>query len=152
MEAARLADGVAPLSGHIVDALAGDDDLYLFVADSRRPVGVAVRHADDPAELVVQTDFRGRGFGRSLLTGSLLAVGRVWAHGNLPAAQALSSSLQLRTVRTLLQMRRALPADHRSELPAGVRLRTFLPGQDDEQFLTVNARAFAWHPEQGRLD
>lgn len=151
-DAARLADGVAALSGHIVDALASHDDSYLFVADHGRPVGLAVRHADDPAELLVHPDFRGCGFGRTLLTASLAAARSVWAHGNLPAAQALSSSLRLSTVRTLLQMRRALPADQPSQLPAGVRLRTFLPAQDEEQFLAVNGRAFAWHPEQGRLD
>src|SRR6185437_13617964 len=34
-------------------------------------------------------------------------------------------------------------------LPAGVRLRTFRPGADDEAWLALNAAAFADHPEQG---
>ena len=37
-------------------------------------------------------------------------------------------------------------------LPDGVTVRAFRPGDDDVAFLGVNARAFAWHPEQGRLD
>lgn len=31
----------------------------------------------------------------------------------------------------------------------GVTLRTFRPGEDDEQWLRLNALAFAHHPEQG---
>jgi mycothiol synthase len=78
----------------------------------------------------------------------------VWAHGDLPAAQALAARAGLRRVRELLRMQRtgplaALPA---TPTPAGVIVRTFHVGQDEEQFLRVNAQAFAWHPEQGRLD
>jgi len=81
----------------------------------------------------------------------------VWAYGDLPGAAAVADRLGLVRGRVLLQMRRTTtpgqdvpPPEYR--LPPGVRLRTFVPGQDEEAFLAVNARAFAWHPEQGRLD
>src|SRR5690606_10535850 len=35
-------------------------------------------------------------------------------------------------------------------LPAGVRLRPFRPGADEPAWRSLNARAFADHPEQGR--
>ncbi|MCC5951108.1 MAG: mycothiol synthase [Acidimicrobiia bacterium] len=50
--------------------------------------------------------------------------------------------------RTLVQLRRPLPldaADRRS--PATTR--AFRPGADENEWLTVNNRAFDWHPEQG---
>jgi mycothiol synthase len=34
-------------------------------------------------------------------------------------------------------------------IPAGVTVRTFRPGADDEAWVALNARAFAAHPEQG---
>lgn len=156
--AARSADGIEPLGGHVLEGLGGADtrlttDIVVStVQDGGVTVGVAVRHGDDPAELVVHPDHRGRGLGRVLLARSLEAAGRVWAHGDLPAARTLAGSLGLTPSRTLLQWRRDLPVPGEVVLPAGVRIRAFVPGQDDEQFLGVNARAFDWHPEQGRLD
>ncbi len=154
---AAAVDGVTPLSGHVLDDLGAADDDFRIVrgATGDGPiVGIAVRHRDDPAELLVHPDFRCRGIGRALLDDLLVDDAPVWAHGDLVAAQALSAAAGLIPVRTLLQLRHSLPVtgDTDVRLPDGVRLRTFVVGQDEEQFLAVNARAFAWHPEQSRLD
>jgi mycothiol synthase len=37
-------------------------------------------------------------------------------------------------------------------LPGGVVLRAFVPREDEPAVVRVNHRAFAWHPEQSRLD
>jgi mycothiol synthase len=52
-------------------------------------------------------------------------------------------------------MRRPLPAEVAPlpavSLPEGFRTRRFVVGEDEEAWLRVNARAFANHPEQGRI-
>ncbi len=150
------ADGVPPLSGHVLSALASDDCALVMVG--AEPVGLAVVHQEDPAELFVAPEHRGRGLGAGLLASALDRAGAVWAHGDLAAARALAARFGLIKGRELLQMRRPLAPEWAREqvaaapLPADVRLRTFVPGQDEPAFLGVNARAFAWHPEQGRLD
>ena len=54
--------------------------------------------------------------------------------------------------RTMLQLRRSLPVpptDRGRPPPGGAPLlRSFEPGVDDDAWLAVNNRAFAWHPEQ----
>jgi mycothiol synthase len=76
---------------------------------------------------------------------------RLWAHGDHPSAGALALSLGFERSRVLFQMRRQLTtALPEPVLPAGVRLRAFEPGRDDEEWVRLNARAFADHPEQGR--
>ena len=47
-------------------------------------------------------------------------------------------------VREVLQVRCPLPAAD----PVPIGLRSFRPGVDDDAFLAVNNRAFAWHPDQ----
>jgi len=75
---------------------------------------------------------------------------RIWAHGDLPAAARLAAAAGFTRVRSLLQMRRSLAEPlPEPRLPDGVTLRTFVPGQDEDEWLTVNAAAFADHPEQG---
>ncbi|MEU7024798.1 mycothiol synthase [Streptomyces sp. NPDC046203] len=108
------------------------------------------------AELVVHPAHRGRGHGRALGLALLEATGkrlRVWAHGGKPAARHLAQVLGLTLFRELRQLRRSLvPLDlPEPVLPEGVTVRTFSPGADDTAWLSVNATAFAHHPEQGSL-
>jgi mycothiol synthase len=116
-------------------------------------------------ELVVHPAHRRRGYGTALISAAMSAVTpdtpdttgaaghgiRIWAHGDLPAAAALARSVGFTRFRALWQMRmsladRVLPSP---VFPAGVTLRTFRPGQDEDEWLAVNSRAFAHHPEQG---
>ncbi len=53
--------------------------------------------------------------------------------------------------RDLLQMHVDLPVAPPT-WPPGVRVAPFRPGVDDATWLAVNARSFAGHPEQGRVD
>lgn len=110
---------------------------------------------DWSGELVIHPGHRNHGLGTAL-TGALTGGDdgraiRIWAHGDLPAAAALAKSARFARVRSLWQMRMTLAGAALPEpaFPAGVTLRTFRPGQDEEAWLEVNRRAFAHHPEQG---
>jgi mycothiol synthase len=79
---------------------------------------------------------------------------RVWAHGSASPIHQAAQLAGFTASRTLLQLRRALSGEPsltagELELPHGVTLRSFVQGQDDTQWLDVNAAAFAGHPEQG---
>jgi mycothiol synthase len=159
VEAARLADGVAPLSEHGLLHLRYDRARDFTAAVDGRIAGYA--YLDPPSaggeltgELVIHPDHRRRGLGRALADELAAAAGghalRLWAHGDLPAAAALARAAGFERFRALWQMRRSLgePLD-RPALPAGRTLRTFVPGQDEDEWLELNGRAFAKHPEQG---
>lgn len=108
------------------------------------------------AELIVHPGHRGHGHGRRLadaLVAASTTTLRAWSHAAHPAADALARSLEFRAVRQLLRMAATTPADAypMPALPAGVRLRSFVPGTDERAVTDVNARAFSWHPEQGAM-
>jgi mycothiol synthase len=160
-EAAR-ADGVSPLSEHVVLHLKyGGDPLgrdVLLWYDGRLAgyghLDPTDRVEGPAAEMVIRPALRRRGLGRAI--GSALvseADGgdlRLWAHGDLPAAARLAAAVGFRRSRALWQMRRSLSAAvPEPHLPAGISVRTFRVGLDEDAWLAVNSRAFARHPEQG---
>jgi mycothiol synthase len=177
-EAATVADGVAPLSEDALlqvlhGSRAGAIDLLLTVAADSGDSGDLVAGyahldapeegtpADDPdhgdfsGELFVHPGYRRRGFGTMLAAALTSAAGgrgiRLWAHGDLPGAAGLARSAGFTRVRSLWQMRIDLAGTELPEaaFPAGVTVRTFQPGKDEESWLAVNHAAFAHHPEQG---
>ena len=132
--------------------------LDLVTAEAGQVTGYAHLDSDGPAgasaELVVDPARRRRGAGRALLTELTARAGgaplRIWAHGDLPAAAALAQAAGLSRVRALWQMRRSLREPFSDpKIPAGFTMRSFVPGRDEDEWLRVNGRAFASHPEQG---
>src|SRR6185437_14276798 len=172
-EACRDVDGVAPLSEHgllhvryVADGPRGRD-LVLTVDGEIAGYAyldppAADPHSDAPevsGELMIGPDHRGRGLGRALAAEAVAAAGghalRLWAHGDLPAAAALAAAAGFERFRALWQLRRPLGPDANQApappladpvLPAGRTLRAFVPGRDADDWLALNARAFAKHP------
>ncbi|MES2169714.1 MAG: mycothiol synthase, partial [Actinomycetota bacterium] len=141
---ARAADGQPPFSDQsLVDLRTGTRRLLTL--------GPAVAIlGDGEAEFVVDPDARGRGSGSAMLerivsdtTGTLL----FWAHGDHPAARALAASHGLQPVRRLLQLEGRV--EHVET--GSTRLRAFRPGIDEPAWVALNARIFAFHPEQGSV-
>jgi mycothiol synthase len=164
VDRATAADGVGPMSEHVLLHLPGGGDEGVQHVLAREADGtlagyahldVTDRVAGSSGELVVDPAARGRGHGRALaealVAGSPDGRLRLWAHGDAAPAAALARALGFGRTRVLRQMRRPL-ADALPEvvLPDGVAVRAFAPGEDEEAWLEVNARAFADHPEQGR--
>jgi len=168
LELARTAtdaDGASPLSEQSRLELrhGAPTSRELIARADGHVVGFAHLDASDAvegpsAELFVAPGARGHGRGRALLEGLIAEAARVggtgrlrvWAHGKLPAAEHLARAYDFIAFRELWQMRRAASAPvAESTPPPGVRLRTFRPGEDDQAWLALNAKAFAHHPEQG---
>lgn len=156
--AVEAADGVAAFNeATLLSVTAGDIPRISDVTGD----WALIAFGDAPVELAVHPNARSKGWGRRLVDG-LLAKGesRFWAHGDLPAAQALAASAGLSPARTLLILRLHPGAvrQDRGYLPAGSEaesspptIRTATPA-DYDGIIEVNARAFTSHPEQGAMD
>src|SRR5437899_5147433 len=165
VERATEVDGKRPLSEHVALHLrhGGDEGVrhilaYLPSAAGEKLAGYAHLDVTDEvegpsAELVVDPEYRNQGVGRQLVS-HLVAESaggrlRLWSRGESPAA-ARMKAMGFEQSRSLWRMRRNLSTPlPNAQLPAGVTIRTFLPGIDDMDWIVLNARAFAKHPEQG---
>ena len=162
VRAAAEEDGVGPLSEHVMLHLRYGGDpraRNLLLTSHGQLAGYAHLDPTDPVEgpsgeLVIHPAYRRQGLGL-LLTRALVAEAgdrplRLWAHGDLPAAARLAAAAGFERVRALWQMRRSLQSRlDRPQLAAGITIRTFMVGQDEDEWTDLNSRAFARHPEQG---
>jgi mycothiol synthase len=149
--AAEDADRVYPLSEDVVLRVRNGGGTHLLSYADGTLAGYAFVDPAGSGELVVHPSLRRRGHGTALLAAAGAGPLRFWAHGDEPGAQAFAQRNGFARVRVLWQMRRPLTVPlPEVPLPPGVTLRGFRPGHDEEDWLAVNARAFAHHPEQGR--
>ena len=136
---------------------ADHETTHFLINDGELVIGYGQVHGAPVAQsaFLVDADYRRRGLGTTLLQRMLeVSDGRleVWATRNTVAARGLAARVGLIPVRQLFLMTRPLtgPVDA-AELPPGVSIRPFVPHQDEDAWLAVNAAAFATHPEQGGL-
>lgn len=159
--AAERVDGVPPLSEQPMLRLARPDAdaavTHLLGYSSSHLVGYAQLDSggEHPsAELVVDPQSRRQGVATTLLDALPTDVA-IWAHGKVAAAESFAAARDLTVTRELWILELALddPAVTLDPvvLPEGLTVRTFVPGQDEQEWLRVNAAAFAHHPEQGRM-
>jgi len=132
---------------------------HILVSEGGELVGYAQLESGpdwSAGQLLVSPDHRRAGVGTKLLQQLIMESSsplRVWAMGDTPAARALATAVGMARQRELLIMERRLDGElPEPVVPAGVQIRTFVPGQDDQQWLRVNAAAFADHPEQAMID
>jgi mycothiol synthase len=156
-EEARLATVHGrPGSTHLIEHGAAGAVLgYAYVAapDAPDAEGRATADHGRSCELVIAPEARGAGLG-TLLARDALSAGatRFWAHGAHPAARRVAARLGLVEARELrlLELTGWAASALSPKPPAGVSIRAFEPGRDEQAWLALNSDAFAHHPEQGQ--
>jgi mycothiol synthase len=160
--AAAAADGVTPLSEHVLLHLGDPSSLGALHLLLRTPEDALAGYAQlditdfhgARGEVVVHPAYRRHGYGTALVR--LLrerAAGRplhLWAHGQGDAAAGLAAKIGFRRTRVLWQLSLLFDGPVAApSWPADIRVRPFQVGRDEDAWVTVNAAAFAKHPEQG---
>jgi mycothiol synthase len=168
LDVATEADGHAPLGEHqwldlvhggrqgfagFVAWEPGHDHPVGYAQVTRGPLSWALEYVIDPHH----REEDGLSIGTDLLRSALDLVrgeGGGHLHVWVPKPSDLHDEIAVRAGlvrgRELLQLRRPLPVEE--EPVPELALRSFVVGRDEEAWLSVNNRAFAWHPEQGGWD
>jgi mycothiol synthase len=162
-DAARDVDGYDPFNEQArFDVAAGRRTPIIATVWSEQQHGRAIGAAilgHGELDFVIDPVFRGKAYGETALAGILPnAQGDLtaWSHGDHAAARVLARRHGFELVRTLLQLRLsplpdAAPSATAEGTSAGVTIATFHPGIDDAEWVALNARIFATHPEQGAV-
>ncbi|MFN2537681.1 MAG: mycothiol synthase [Mycobacteriales bacterium] len=161
VHAVKRADGVPPLSDHVLLHLPRGGDAHVQHVLARAGdelvgyvhLDVTDQVAGPSGEVAVLPSYRRQGIGRRLVEKALALSPdgrlRLWARGENPAAARLASSLGFARTRVLRQMRRSLADLPPFVMPIGVSVRVFEVGSDEEPWTALNNEAFAAHPDQG---
>ena len=171
---AESADGFAALSEQFVagltDPRVGHQHVLVFSGDELVGLaGLEESAGEISAELVIAPGHRRQGYGNCLYEHLAEAVDKqgkklqAWAHGQLPAAQAIAEQRGLAIVRHLLVMSvtgQALEkAGQPGEGPDGYAAKNYRESVEafgtehvEESWIAANNQAFSWHPEQGGWD
>ena len=151
------ADGVSPLNEQAHRILEGRLPGEHWVGiEGDELIGYAQLDPDTASvQLFVAPGHRHQGVGR-MLAEEINAENpdlSWWSFGTLPAAQKLANCLGLSPQRELLKMAldpSRTPLPPAGPAPEGIVVESFTPDAIDE-LVSVNARAFAHHPEQGAM-
>ncbi|WP_183086145.1 mycothiol synthase [Mycetocola tolaasinivorans] len=156
---AHATDNQPPFNDQTRIALAtGSAQIITAENEAGTLLGVAVRDGAG-FEAVIDPSARGLGHGGALIAALLDTPGgaeitSAWAHGDHPGAAALARRHAFSRKRVLYRLARALdagtPSDAR-DTPPSLAITTFDADRDADDWVALNARVFATHPEQGAI-